>query len=195
MAFDFTKIFSELAPIAKEVFKSFASKGTLDNVTWLAQTLAKNKDTAKEAAQLTQDIYDTVNRFSANMRAIEQAKSKEQWLKNFIENSNLTEQQKSEYLSQAAMALSTGNQMMNVVMQSPMVADLNQVSAQLMEQDLPAGNASLNRYERAPLAEQVGQQAGPYGHKRYAVSCRNARCSRRRTFPRGHNRRKARQYS
>ena len=73
MSIEFGKIFDSVSPIAKDIFTSFAKKGATDNVTWLAQTFAGNKHTAKDAQSLTEEVYATVGRFSANMRNIEQA--------------------------------------------------------------------------------------------------------------------------
>ena len=166
MAFDFGKIFNEVSPIAKEIFTDFAQKGATDNVTWLAKTFASNKHTADEAATLTEEVFSTIGRFNANMQQIEQAcaagKTKEQWLKNFIEgNVDLTPQQKGEYLSQANAALTFGNQVMNATMQAPQTIDITAEVNQLMQQDLPpvAPNAQWNRYTMAPVINQVGQQA------------------------------------
>lgn len=166
MAFDFGKIFDSVAPIAKDVFKSFSQKGTTDNVTWLAQTLAGNKHTAEEAVSLTEEIYSTIGRFNANMRNIEQAcaagKTKEQWLKNFIEgNVNLTPQEKGEYLAQANAALNFGNQVMTTTMQAPQMINITEEVNRLMQQDLPpvAPNTQWNKYTMAPVVNQIGEQA------------------------------------
>ena len=166
MAIEFGKIFDAIAPTAKEIFTSFAKKGATDNVTWLAQTFASDKNTAKDAASLTEEVYATIGRFSANMRNIEQAvaagKTKEQWLKNFVEsNINLTPQQKGEYLAQANAALNLGNQVMSATMQAPQMINITEEVNQLMQQDLPPvdPNAQWNRYTMAPVVNQIGQQA------------------------------------
>ena len=166
IAFDFGNIFNEISPIAKDVFKSFAGKGATDNVTWLAQTFAGNKHTAKDAASLTEEVYSTIARFNANMRSIEQAcaagKTKEQWLKNFIEATpGLTEQQKGEYLAQANAALTFGNQVMAATMDSPTTIDITAEVNQLMQQDLPPANpnAQWNRYTMVPVVNEISQQA------------------------------------
>ena len=166
MAIEFGKIFDAIAPTAKEIFTSFAKKGATDNVTWLAQTFAGDKNTAKDAASLTEEVYATIGRFSANMRNIEQAvaagKTKEQWLKNFVEsNINLTPQQKGEYLAQANAALNLGNQVMSATMQAPQMINITEEVNQLMQQDLPPvdPNAQWNRYTMAPVVNQIGQQA------------------------------------
>ena len=166
MAIEFGKIFDAIAPTAKEIFTSFAKKGATDNVTWLAQTFASDKNTAKDAASLTEEVYATIGRFSANMRNIEQAvaagKTKEQWLKNFVEsNINLTPQQKGEYLAQANAALNFGNQVMSATMQAPQMINITEEVNQLMQQDLPPvdPNAQWNRYTMAPVVNQIGQQA------------------------------------
>lgn len=166
MAFDLGKIFDAVSPIAKDVFSSFAQKGATDNVTWLAQTFAGNKYTQREAASLTEEVYATIARFSANMRNIEQAcaagKTKEQWLKNFIEgNVNLTAQEKGEYLAQANAALNFGNQVMTATMEAPQMINITQEVNQLMRQDLPPvdPNAQWNRYTMAPVVNQIGEQA------------------------------------
>lgn len=166
MAIEFGKIFDSVAPIAKDVFTSFAKKGATDNLTWLAQTFASNKHTAQDAASLTEEVYATIGRFSANMRNIEQAcaagKTKEQWLKNFIEgNVNLTPQQKGEYLAQASAALNLGNQVMSATMQAPQMINITEEVNQLMQQDLPPvdPNAQWNRYTMAPVVNEIGQQA------------------------------------
>lgn len=166
MAIEFGKIFDAIAPTAKEIFTSFAKKGATDNVTWLAQTFAGDKNTAKDAASLTEEVYATIGRFSANMRNIEQAvaagKTKEQWLKNFVEsNINLTPQQKGEYLAQANAALNFGNQVMSATMQAPQMINITEEVNQLMQQDLPPvdPNAQWNRYTMAPVVNQIGQQA------------------------------------
>ena len=166
MAFDFGKIFNDVAPIAKDIFTSFAQKGATDNVTWLAQTFAGNKYTSQEAASLTEEVYSTIGRFNANMRNIERAcaagKTKEQWLKNFIEgNPNLTTQQKGEYLEQANAALNLGNQVMAATMDAPQMINITAEVNQLMKQDLPPvdPNAHWNRYTMTPVVNEVGQQA------------------------------------
>lgn len=167
MAFDFKGIFNDIAPIAKDIFTSYSKKDkATDNLTWLAQTFAKNKSTAADAAKLTEDVYSTINRFSANMRSIEQAaaigKTKEQWLKNFIEGlDNMTEQQKGEYLNQANAALGYGNQVMMNAMQNPNEINITKEVNQLTQQELPmpANNVQWNRYTMAPTINQVGQQA------------------------------------
>lgn len=166
MSIEFGKIFDSVAPIAKDIFTSFAKKGAVDNVTWLAQTFADNKHTARDAQSLTEEVYTTVGRFSANMRNIERAvaagKTKEQWLKNFIEgNVNLTAQQKGEYLAQANAALNLGNQVMSTTMQAPQTIDITAEVNQLMQQDLPPvnPNAQWNRYTMAPVVNEIGQQA------------------------------------
>ena len=166
MAIEFGKIFDAVSPIAKDIFTSFAKKGTTDNVTWLAQTFAGNKHTAQDAATLTEEVYATIGRFSANMRQIEQAcaagKTKEQWLKNFIEgNVNLTPQQKGEYLAQANTALNLGNQVMSTTMQAPQMINITEEVNQIMQQELPPAdpNAQWNRYTMAPVVNEIGQQA------------------------------------
>ena len=136
--FDFGKLFGNAAPTAKEIFKSFAEKGTTDNVTWLAQTFAGNKYTAQDAASLTEQVCATIGRFNANMRSIDQAcaagKTKEQWLKNFIEgNVNLSTQEKGEYLAQANAALNLGNQVMTASMDAPQMIKITQEVNQLMQ--------------------------------------------------------------
>lgn len=164
--FDFGKLFGTAAPTAKEIFKSFAEKGATDNVTWLAQTFAGNKYTRSEAASLTEQVCATIGRFNANMRSIEQAcaagKTKEQWLKNFIEsNVNLTAQEKGEYLAQANAALNLGNQVMTASMDAPQMINITREVNQLMQQDLPPvdPNAQWNRYTMTPVINQIGQQA------------------------------------
>lgn len=164
--FDFGKIFGSAAPTAKEIFKSFAEKGATDNITWLAQTFAGNKYTAGQAASLTEEVYSTIGRFNANMRNIEQAcaagRTKEQWLKNFIESApNLTVQEKGEYLAQANAAFNFGNQVMAATMQAPQTIDITAEVNQLMQQDLPPvdPNAQWNRHTLAPIVNQIGQQA------------------------------------
>ena len=164
--FDFGKLFGNAAPTAKEIFKSFAEKGATDNVTWLAQTFAGNKYTESEAPSLTEEVCATIGRFNANMRNIERAcaagKTKEQWLKNFIEgNVNLSPQEKGEYLAQANTALNLGNQVMTASMDAPQMINITQEVNQLMQQDLPPvdPNAQWNRYTMAPVVNQIGQQA------------------------------------
>ena len=164
--FDLGKIFSSAAPTAKEIFKSFAEKGATDNVTWLAQTFAGNKYTKSEAQSLTEEVFSTIGRFNANMRNIDRAcaagKTKEQWLKNFIEsNVNLTPQEKGEYLAQANAALNFGNQVMTATMDTPQMINITQEVNQLMKQDLPPvdPNAQWNRYTMTPVVNQIGQQA------------------------------------
>ena len=165
MPFNLGKIFDEVAPIAKEVFFSFVAKGETDNLTWLTQTFAKNKHTASEAEALANEVSSTVKNFSTNLHSIEQAatnkKTKEQWLKEFIENSDLTEQQKSEYLATANKALELGTRVM--LGDTPMSANIAKEINQLLEKDLSVENISLNRYERVPVAEQLGQQAALIG--------------------------------
>jgi len=166
MAIEFGKIFDAVSPIAKDVFTSFAQKGTTDNVTWLAQTFASNKHTAQDAATLTEEVFSTIGRFNENMRNIERScaagKTKEQWLKNFIEgNPNLTMQEKGEYLAQANAALNFGNQVMTATMQAPQPIDITAQVNQLMQQELPPAdpNAQWNRYTMTPVVNQIGQQA------------------------------------
>ena len=166
MGLDFGKIFDAVSPIAKDVMKSFAGKGNTDNVTWLAQTFAGNEHTASEAASLTEEVFATIDRFNANMRQIEQAcaagKTKEQWLKSFIEgNTNLTPQEKGEYLAQANAALALGNQVMAATAQAPQTIDITATVNQLMQQDLPPVNAPAqwNRHTMAPIVNDIGQQA------------------------------------
>lgn len=164
--FDFGKIFGSTAPTAKEIFKSFAEKGATDNITWLAQTFAGNKYTKSEAASLTEEVCATIGRFNTNMRNIERAvaagKTKEQWLKNFIEgNVNLSSQEKGEYLAQANAALNLGNQFMTATMDAPQMINITQEVNQLMKQDLPPvdTNAQWNRYTMTPVVNEIGQQA------------------------------------
>ncbi|MBR1646541.1 MAG: hypothetical protein IJ685_07160 [Selenomonadaceae bacterium] len=168
MAFDFLDLFKTLAPTAKEIFKSFATKGETDNATWLSKVLTENEHTANEADSLTEEILSTVSRFNTNLRSIEQAaaarQSKEQWLKNFIENSNLTEQQKNEYLAQANLALGRGNQVMLNALQDPNTIDITETVNQLTEQNPPEVNGSkMNRYDRVYLDEQLALQADLIG--------------------------------
>ena len=168
MAFDFLDLFKTFAPTAKEVFKSFATKGDTDNVTWLSKVLKENEHTANEADSLTEEIFSTVKRFNANLRSIEQAaaarQSKEQWLKNFIENSDLTEQQKNEYLAQANLALGRGNQVMLNALQNPTTVDITETVNQLTEQNLPEVNGgAMNRYDRVYLDQQLALQADLIG--------------------------------
>ena len=168
MAFDFLDLFKTFAPTAKEVFKSFATKGDTDNVTWLSKVLKENEHTANEADSLTEEIFSTVKRFNANLRSIEQAaaarQSKEQWLKNFIENSDLTEQQKNEYLAQANLALGRGNQVMLNALKAPTTIDITETVNQLTEQNPPEVNArSMNRYDRVYLDQQLALQADLIG--------------------------------
>ena len=165
MPFNLGKIFDEVAPIAKEVFSSFVAKGETDNLTWLTQTFANNKHTASEAEAIANEVSSTVKNFSTNLRSIEQAvakkKTKEQWLKEFIENSDLTEQQKSEYLATANKALELGTRVL--LGDTPMSANIAKEINQLLEKDLSVENISLNRYERVPVAEQLGHQAALIG--------------------------------
>lgn len=165
MIFGLGKIFDEITPIAKDVFSSFVAKGETDNLTWLTQTFANNEHTASEADSLANEVFSTVKNFNTNLRSIEQAarkrKTKEQWLKEFIENSDLTEQQKSEYLATANKALELGTRVM--LSDTPMSANIVQEVNQLMEKDLSVENISLNRYERVPVAEQLGHQAALIG--------------------------------
>lgn len=119
-----------VSPIAKDVIKSFAG----------------NEHTASEAESLTEEVFATIGRFNANMRQIEQAcaagKTKEQWLKSFIEgNTNLTPEEKGEYLAQANAALVLGNQVMAATTQAPQTIDITATVNQLMQQDLPPVNA------------------------------------------------------
>ena len=166
MGFDFKSIFNDIEPVARDIFTSYVKKDkATDNLTWLAQTLAQNKTTANEAANITEEIYSAVNRFSTNMKSIEQAaamgKTKEQWLKKFIESdNNMTEQQKGNYINQANAALGYGNQvMMNAMGNSNEMNITNEVN-QLMQQELPtADNVQWNRYTIAPVINQLGQQA------------------------------------
>ncbi|MBR2733911.1 MAG: hypothetical protein IKD80_06645 [Selenomonadaceae bacterium] len=135
-------------------------------MTWLTQTFAGNEHTAKEAASLTEEVYLTIGKFSANMQNIEQAcaasKIKEQWLKNFIDgNVNLSPEQKGEYLAQANAALNFGNQVMMSAMQVPQTIDITKEVNRLMQQDLPpvASPAQWNRYTMAPVVNELRQQS------------------------------------
>ena len=165
MAFNLGNIFDEILPIAKNVLSSFADKGETDNLTWLTQTFANNEHTAADADSLANEVFSTVKNFNTNLRSIEQAakehKTEEQYLKEFIENSNLTEQQKSEYLTTANKALELGTRIM--LSDKPTSIDITQAVNQLMEQTSSNGTDSLNRYERIPVAEQLGLQASLIG--------------------------------
>ena len=171
MGFNLEKTFKDIAPIAQDIFSSFAKKGNTDNVTWLAQIFAQNEHTAQNAEKLTEEVYSTVARFSANMHQINQAcktgKTKEQWLKEYIENNtDLTPQQKFEYLAQANSALSLGNQVMSEIMQSPNTIEITDAVNELMQQDLPAvdSNQQANRYAMADIVKQIEQQAELMGN-------------------------------
>ena len=169
MAFDFLGFFKDLNPTAKEIFKSYVDKGEVDNRSWLEKILADNKYTSADSQSIADEIFSSVGRFNTNLQSIEQAarekKTKEQWLKDFIEkNPNLTEQQKNEYLTQANMALRIGNRVMMNVMDSPTTIDISETINQLVKQELPTANSNtMNRYDRVYVAEQVGLQAGLIG--------------------------------
>lgn len=170
MAFGFLGFFKDLAPTAKEIFKSYVDKGEVDNRSWLEKILADNKYTSADSQFIADEIFSTVGRFNANLQSIEQAaanhKTKEQWLKDFIENNpTLTEQQKNEYLTQANMALRLGNKIMLDAAQDPTTIDITATVNQIIEQEeLPIANTNeMNRYDRVLVAEQVGLQAGLIG--------------------------------
>ena len=166
MSFDFGSIFKSVSPIAKDIFSDFAQKGTVDNVTWLGRIFAENEHTAHEADSLTDEVYSTVQRFSENMRSVDkfcaEGKNKEAWLQNFINsNTDLTPEQKGEYLSQANAALTLGNHLMEESLKSPQTIDITAEVNQLMQQDLPPVEKSeqWNRYTMNPIVKQIGQQA------------------------------------
>lgn len=174
MSLDFGGIFKAVSPIAKDIFSDFAQKGNVDNVTWLGRIFAGNEHTAHEADSLTNEVYSTVQRFSENMRQIDEhcAKgntanyTKEAWLQKFINsNTDLTPQQKGEYLAQANAALTLGNHLMEESLKAPQTIDITAEVNQLMQQDLPPVETSeqWNRYTIAPVAKQVGEQAAVIG--------------------------------
>ena len=161
MAADFEKIFNAVAPIAKDILISYMAKGKIDNATWLTQILSSNKSTASEAVTLATEICATISRFSANMRDVEKTcaagKTKEQWLKNFVDkNVNLPPQQKGEYLSQVAAALNLGSQALSDKNQ-----DLTQKVDKLSQQELPPTDpkAQWNKYTTAPIVNKISKQA------------------------------------
>lgn len=160
MATDFEKIFSAVAPIAKDILISYMAKGKVDNATWLTKILSSNKSTAAEAVTLATEISSTIGRFSQNMRDVEKTcatgKTKEQWLKSFVEkNVNLPPQEKGEYLAQVNAALNLGSQSMADN------TDLTQKVNQLEKQELPPTDpkAQWNKYTITPTVNKIGKQA------------------------------------
>ena len=165
MAFDFFGFVKDLAPTAKEIFKSYVEKGEVDNKIWLGKILADNKYTSADSQSISEEIFSGVSRFNKNLQSISAHKDKELWLKDFIENNpNLTEQQKNEYLAQANMAFRLGNQVMMKVMDSPTTIDITEATNQFVKQELPTANSNtMNRYDRVYVAKQVGLEAGLIG--------------------------------
>ena len=162
MAADFEKIFSTVAPIAKDILISYFAKGKVDNATWLTKILSSNKSTAADAVALAAEISSTIGRFSQNMRDVEKncaaGKTKEQWLRSFIEkNVNLPPQEKGEYLAQVNAALNLGSQTLADKNQT----DLTQKVNQLEKQELPPTDpkAQWNKYTMTPNINKISKQA------------------------------------
>ncbi len=160
MASDFEKIFSTVAPIARDILISYFAKGKVDNATWLTKILSSNKSTAADAVALAVEISSTIGRFSQNMRDIEKncaaGKTKEQWLKSFVEkNVDLPPQEKGEYLSQVNAALNLGSQTLADN------TDLTQKVNQLNQQELPPTDpkAQWNKYTMTPNINKISKQA------------------------------------
>ena len=147
MSIDINAVLKEIAPIAKEIFTSYATKGKVDNATWLTQILASNKYTASEATVLANGIILTIGRFSANMNSINktcaEGKTKEQWFKNFVEKSiNMPPQEKGEHLAQVDATLSQS------------------------EVEKPA---QWNKYTSAPVINDIAKQAETIGANGAAI--------------------------
>lgn len=160
MASDFEKIFSTVAPIARDILISYFAKGKVDNATWLTKILSSNKSTAADAVALAVEISSTIGRFSQNMRDIEKncaaGKTKEQWLKSFVEkNVDLPPQEKGEYLAQINAALNLGSQTLADN------TELTQKVNQLEKQELPPTDpkAQWNKYTMTPNINKISKQA------------------------------------
>ena len=141
MSIDFNGIFKEILPTAENILSSYAQKGTLDNGTWLTGVLSANKDTASDAQRLSKTIQSSVGRFSENMRSMNDActegKTKEKWLKEFIQNNvDLNPEEKNVYLAQIEAALKRGNEVMVNFIIAPAPVDISQEELPATEQDV-----------------------------------------------------------
>lgn len=119
--------------------------------------LTKYDITPERAARISDEILETIERFSVNMAAIEKfcaaGGTKEKWLRNFIDE-NVPAGQKAEYLSQVNAALTAGNQIadkVDAIRPMPEVfADIHKIITEPVEVPAAAGISDLK--------EQISQQ-------------------------------------
>ena len=109
--------FNAVAPTVKEMLLSYGQKPrNVDNETWLNQTLSARMS-QEEADHVTNEITSTIDRFSANMANLRQARAagltNEDWLRGVVEsNDTMTDEQKGEYILEAGAAFGAGNRIM-----------------------------------------------------------------------------------
>ena len=156
MSIDFNAIYKEVLPTAENILSSYAQKGTVDNGTWLTGVLSANKDTASDAQRLSRTIQSSVGRFSQNMQSINDActegKTKEKWLKEFIQNnSDLNQDEKCHYLAQVEAALKRGNEVMVNFVIAPAPVDLSQ-------EELPSDEQTA-QWSRYTTINNIAQQS------------------------------------
>lgn len=165
---DIAKLFGMATPTIQDFVASYMKKDAqTDNLTWLGTQLAKHLPGVPigAAMEMGQAVNGSIGRFSANMSAIhaacEEGRTKEQWLRDYLESNagEETLQERGEYLCQVQENLAKGNAIaMDPAQNFEGMVNITEEALSDTAAPPPSG-VEWNKYNMQELVENIGQQA------------------------------------
>lgn len=151
---------------------SYANKN-VDDKTWLVETLKKHTNLSDEEAQkVGEEIINAVQIYCDTKAALNiansQGKTKEDWLKEFIdENIDTRNAEQVEYLAQAVSALENGNKTMTEILQSSdETSNVNLKINELARQEVSMPeNFSADPFTVAEIKDNLANQSNLLGEQ------------------------------
>ena len=163
---DVKSIFRTMVPIAKDLVESYMAKDeSTDNLTWLTEQAEKYMPgvPVAEIMDMEQEILGSVDRFSANMNALNKAcaegSTKEEWLRDFLEENagEQSMQDRGEYLQQVYENLAAGNEAASKLRENPETEI--QLSEEMLDEAAPPSGTEWNKYNMQELVDGISDEA------------------------------------